>query len=103
MWRSPRLFRSAVSGREARGAKPPPPLGPARGERFFDRMGGKTKNDKQLKKSEDTREVPCRLEGGGTGAGTRQVPEGARGMPWLPEAMKDVISCDNPGVGANDP
>ena len=23
-------------------------------------------------------------------------------MPWLSEAMKDVISCDKPGVGAND-
>ena len=23
-------------------------------------------------------------------------------MPWLSEAMKDVISCDKPGLGAND-
>ena len=24
-------------------------------------------------------------------------------MPWLTEAMKDVISCDKPRLGANDP
>jgi len=26
---------------------------------------------------------------------------GAWWMPWLTEAMKDVISCDKPGRGAN--
>ena len=33
---------------------------------------------------------------------TEKVRKGARWMPWLTEAMKDVISCDKPGVGAND-
>ena len=28
---------------------------------------------------------------------------GVRRMPWLTEAMKDVISCDKPGLGANGP
>ena len=28
--------------------------------------------------------------------------KGAWRMPWLTEAMKDVISCDKPGLGAND-
>ena len=28
--------------------------------------------------------------------------KGAWWMPWLTEAMKDVISCDKPGLGAND-
>ena len=28
--------------------------------------------------------------------------KGGRWMPWLTEAMKDVISCDKPGVGANN-
>ena len=28
--------------------------------------------------------------------------KGAWRMPWLTEAMKDVISCDKPGVGANN-
>ena len=32
-----------------------------------------------------------------------KVEKGARWMPWLTEAMKDVISCDKPRVGANDP
>ena len=32
-----------------------------------------------------------------------KVRKGARWMPWLTEAMKDVISCDKLGVGANDP
>ena len=32
-----------------------------------------------------------------------KVIKGAWRMPWLTEAMKDVISCDKPGVGANDP
>ena len=31
-----------------------------------------------------------------------KVIKGAWRMPWLTEAMKDVISCDKPGVGAND-
>ena len=30
-----------------------------------------------------------------------KVEKGAWRMPWLTEAMKDVISCDKPGVGAN--
>ncbi len=29
--------------------------------------------------------------------------EGAWRMPWLTEAMKDVISCDKLRLGANDP
>ena len=31
-----------------------------------------------------------------------KVGKGAWRMPWLTEAMKDVISCDKPGLGAND-
>jgi len=31
-----------------------------------------------------------------------KASQGAWRMPWLTEAMKDVISCDKPGVGAND-
>ena len=31
-----------------------------------------------------------------------KVRKGARWMPWLTEATKDVISCDKPWVGAND-
>ena len=33
----------------------------------------------------------------------RQVRKGTWRMPWLSEAMKDVISCDKPRVGANIP
>ena len=32
----------------------------------------------------------------------KKVEKGAWRMPWLMEAMKDVISCDKPWVGAND-
>ena len=32
-----------------------------------------------------------------------KVIKGAWRMPWLTEAMKDVISCDKRGVGANIP
>ena len=32
----------------------------------------------------------------------KKVIKGAWRMPWLSEAMKDVISCDKPRVGAND-
>ena len=32
-----------------------------------------------------------------------KVEKGAWRMPWLSQAMKDVISCDKRGVGANDP
>ena len=31
-----------------------------------------------------------------------KASKGARWMPWLTEAMKDVISCDKLRVGAND-
>ena len=34
---------------------------------------------------------------------TRKSIKGARGMPWLSEAKKDVASCDKPGGGANIP
>ena len=30
-----------------------------------------------------------------------EVNKGIRWMPWLSEAMKDVISCDKPRLGAN--
>ena len=30
-----------------------------------------------------------------------EVCKGARGMPRLPEAMKDATSCENPREGAN--
>ena len=30
-----------------------------------------------------------------------EVVKGAWRMPWLTEAMKDVISCDKRGLGAN--
>ena len=33
----------------------------------------------------------------------RKVGKGAWRMPWLQEAMKDVISCEKRGVGANGP
>ena len=32
----------------------------------------------------------------------KKVRKGAWRMPWLTEAMKDVISCDMPWVGANN-
>ena len=31
-----------------------------------------------------------------------KVDKGGWWMPWLTQAMKDVISCDKRGVGAND-
>ena len=31
-----------------------------------------------------------------------KVSKGARRMPWLSEAKKDVISCDKRRVGASD-
>ena len=34
---------------------------------------------------------------------SRKVRKGAWRMPWLTEATKDVISCDKPRLGANDP
>ena len=32
----------------------------------------------------------------------KKVEKGARWMPWLTEAKKDVISCDKLRVGANN-
>ena len=32
----------------------------------------------------------------------REVSKGVRWMPRLPEAMKDVTSCEKPGVAANE-
>ena len=31
-----------------------------------------------------------------------KVKKGVRRMPWLLQAMKDVISCEKPGVDANN-
>ena len=36
-------------------------------------------------------------------AGGKQVRKGVRWMPWLLQAMKDVISCDKLWVDANNP
>jgi hypothetical protein len=33
----------------------------------------------------------------------KKVIKGVRWMPWLSETMKDVISCDKPRGGANNP
>ena len=33
----------------------------------------------------------------------KEVGKGNRRMPWLSKAKKDVISCDKPGGGADDP
>ena len=33
---------------------------------------------------------------------SQKARKGTWRMPWLSEAMKDVISCDKPRVGAND-
>lgn len=33
----------------------------------------------------------------------RKVSKGAWRMPWLSEAMKDVISCEKSRGGANNP
>ena len=30
-----------------------------------------------------------------------QATKGTRWMPWQVQAMKDVVSCDKPRVGAN--
>ena len=41
--------------------------------------------------------IPCFFAGK-----AKKVRKGAWRMPWLTEAMKDVISCDKLRVGAND-
>ena len=33
----------------------------------------------------------------------KEVGKGNGRMPWLSKAKKDVISCDKPGGGADDP
>ena len=46
---------------------------------------------------DDTAEVwAARLPLWGACAGVKKVNKGAWRMPWLMEAMKDVISCDKP-------
>ena len=46
---------------------------------------------------DDTAEVwAVRLPLLGVCAGVKKVIKGAWRMPWLMEAMKDVISCDKP-------
>ena len=34
--------------------------------------------------------------------GFNQVNKGVRRMPWHLKAMKDVVSCDKPRLGANN-
>ena len=46
------------------------------------------------------------LSNGAEGQSTnrkKEVGKGNRRMPWLSKAKKDVISCDKPGGGADDP
>ena len=38
---------------------------------------------------------------GAKGYGEKKVTKSTQGMPWLSEAMKDVISCDKPRGLAN--
>ena len=46
--------------------------------------------------------VPCGYAARVVRVTLAKVRKGAWRMPWLTEAMKDVISCDKLGVGAND-
>ena len=57
--------------------------------KFFD-MVGKESNHEEIIKEE------TRIQ-------KKKVTKSVRGMPWLPEAKKDVISCEKPRGGANNP
>ena len=61
----------------------------------------KTRDNQSTAKSIFDFPVCCiaRYDGGD---GEEKVTKGVRGMPWLLRAMKDVISCDKPWVGANN-
>ena len=77
---NPAISTEARVGRE--------PADPAcRPARFYDMM----ERMKQEYKSEKYERVRAQKE----------VTKGVRGMPWLSEAMKDVISCEKPRGGAN--
>ena len=43
------------------------------------------------------------MSSGDMSSGTNEVEKGVRWMPRLLQAKKDVISCEKPRVGANDP
>ena len=48
------------------------------------------------------REVQAARKAAAPGARAGKERKGARGMPWLSQAMKDVVSCDKVRVGANN-
>ena len=54
-----------------------------------------------MRTKRDAPRVPSRFLGDGTGA--FEVRKGVRRMPRLPQAMKDVASCEKPRRGASDP
>ena len=80
-----RRFESGNLHGGARGREPADPA--CRPARFYDMM----ERMKQEYKSEKYERVRAQKE----------VTKGVRGMPWLSEAMKDVISCEKPRGGAN--
>ena len=82
---------------------------PLSGRRFFDRMEGKTRKTIKRRRARALRKntsqelgyTESRRRDAADGRGTRQVPKGARRMPWLPEAKKDAEGCEKPRGGAN--
>ena len=59
---------------------------------------------KQKKKRHETRliiEVQLKYASAAMRRIGEKVKKGVRRMPWLLQAMKDVISCDKPRLGAN--
>ena len=97
--------------------RPQPRKGQEARTRFFERMRKDTKKqainivsrESDRHKDNSLGEItrarilmsPCREIRRRDRRGTRQVPQGARGMPWLPEAMKDAAGCEKPRGGAN--
>ena len=52
------------------------------------------------------KKCPLRTFSGRHTVATRRVEQVRKGVRWMPrllQAMKDVISCDKPRGGANDP
>ena len=75
--------------------------------RFFDMLEGDTRKKEKVKSNKEkifSREhrVDTRHWRYSDVVRIREVSKGVRWMPRLPEARKDVTSCEKPGLAANE-
>ena len=102
-----RMRHRSLARRAGRAGPPEGPAPPGRGRE--ERNGRRARGRAPRRAPAGRRARPARgrrRRPGGRGRAARargKRRQGARRMPRLPEAMKDALSCENPGRGAQGP